>query len=60
MLGHLAPDPLHRERDVKRKTLTEELSELERTDPAVKRAADNYDMTVRRILRKRTPTRSET
>lgn len=33
-------------------TLAEELAELERTDPAVKRAADNYDLTVRRILRR--------
>lgn len=35
-----------------RKTLTEALEELERTDPAVKAAAESYDRTVARITRK--------
>lgn len=33
------------------RTLTQELEELERSNPEVKAAADNYDRTVRRILR---------
>lgn len=34
------------------RTLREELAELERTDPAVKVAAERYDFEVWRILRK--------
>jgi len=36
------PDPLA--------ALTEELAELERTDPAVAKAAANYDATVKRLI----------
>ncbi len=33
-----------------RRSLSEELAELERTDPAVKQAAEDYDRAVERIL----------
>jgi hypothetical protein len=32
------------------RTLSDELAELERTDPAVKAAAENYNRVVRKIL----------
>jgi hypothetical protein len=34
------------------RTLSDELAELERTNPEVKEAAENYDRTVRQILRR--------
>jgi hypothetical protein len=46
------PPPDALEPPTKWRTLSDELAELERTNPEVRRAAENYDRTVRRILRR--------